>query len=161
MTDVPFRPANAPSRTGPAVPAAGACAVRVVFRLDRLAGPGQRHTCSMSTCACAPSHRTTVAFSHGIVLQRCRLHDLQTWTLDGRATDAPTVRGLLKDLFVEARGARTRSTSPLRRRASAPLRAAVPTEVPRDVALGAGADEALTALLRSRGVQGSWSVAAV
>lgn len=115
----------------------------------------------MSTCACAPAHCTTVAFSHGIVLQRCWQHDLQTWTLDGRATDARTVRGLLKDLFVETRGVRTRSTSPVRGRTAAPLTVPAPGNVFSDVALGAGADAALTALLRSRGLQGSWSVAGV
>ena len=111
----------------------------------------------MSTCACAPSSRTSVAFAHGIVLQRCSAHELQTWTQDGRATDAPTVRRLLKDLFVETRG--TRSTPPRARPAVLPLGLPAQSRPSSDVALDAGTDEALTALLRSRGLQGSWSVA--
>ena len=110
----------------------------------------------MSTCICAPAHRTSVAFAHGIVMQRCRVHELQTWTQHGRPTDARTVRTLLKDLFVETRG--VRSTSPVDR--PAPVRLTLPAQdhASSEVALGAGADEALTALLRSRGLQGSWSV---
>lgn len=111
----------------------------------------------MSTCVCAPAHLTSVAFQHGIVMQRCRRHELQTWTQDGRPTDAVTVRTLLKDLFVETRGAR--SSSPAAR--PAPMRLTLParSHPSSEVALDAGADQALTALLRSRGLQGSWAVA--
>lgn len=116
-----------------------------------------RHTCSMSTCICAPAHLTCVAFAHGIVMQRCRVHELQKWTLDGRATDARTVRTLLKDLFVETRG--TRSTSPATRPAPVSLTLPVQSHTSSEVALDAGTDEALTSLLRARGLQGSWAVA--
>jgi hypothetical protein len=111
----------------------------------------------MSTCVCAPAHLTSVAFAHGIVMSRCRVHDLQTWTQDGRLTDPRTVRTLLKDLFLETRG--TRATSPGTR--PAPPRPSVPTQEHgvSEVVLDAGADEALTALLRSRGMNGSWAVA--
>ncbi len=111
----------------------------------------------MSTCICAPAHLTSVAFAHGIVMQRCRVHELQIWTQDGRATDARTVRTLLKDLFVETRG--TRATSPATRRDDVHLDVPSQDHAFSDVALDAGADEALTALLRSRGLQGSWAVA--
>ena len=113
----------------------------------------------MNSCACPASSLTSVAFAHGVVMQRCRSHELQTWTVDGRKTDARTVRTLLKDLFIETRGQR-RSTSP-----AASPQSVVHLDVPSqastssDVALGAGADERLTALLRSRGLQGSWAVA--
>lgn len=114
----------------------------------------------MSTCICAPAHLTSVSFAHGIVMQRCRQHELQTWTKDGRATDAGTVRTLLKDLFVETRGTRSRATSP-ERRPAAPVAFTLPAQdhASSEVAMDAGADEALTALLRSRGLQGSWAVA--
>ena len=111
----------------------------------------------MSTCVCAPAHLTSVAFAHGIVMRRCQRHELQTWTQDGRPTDARTVQRLLKDLFVEQRG--TRSTSPARRPAPVALTLPAASHPSSDVALGAGADEALTKLLRSRGLQGSWAVA--
>ncbi|MCW2679889.1 MAG: hypothetical protein JWM62_1290 [Frankiales bacterium] len=111
----------------------------------------------MSTCVCAPAHLTSVAFPHGIVMQRCQRHELQMWTKDGRPTDTGTVRTLLKDLFVEKRG--TRSTSPIARPAPARMHLPVQSHDRSDVALDAGADEALTALLRSRGLQGSWAVA--
>ena len=112
----------------------------------------------MSTCVCAPAHLTSVAFAHDIVMQRCQRHELLTWTKDGRPTDTRTVRTLLKDLFVETRGAR--STSPVARPATPALTVPAQSHPSSDVALGAGADEALTSLLRSRGLQGSWSVAA-
>lgn len=111
----------------------------------------------MSTCDCAPAHLTSVAFAHGIVMRRCGRHELQTWTQDGSPTDADTVRTLLKDLFVETRG--RRSTSPTARPAPPSLTLPVQSHPASDVALDAGADEALTRLLRSRGLQGSWSVA--
>ena len=122
-----------------------------------VAASRSRHTEDMSTCICAPAHLTSVAFAHGIVMQRCRLHELQTWTKDGQATDARTVRTLLKDLFVETRG--TRSTSPVARRTNVQLTLPAQDHTSSEVAMGAGADEALTALLRSRGLQGSWAVA--
>lgn len=111
----------------------------------------------MNTCSCAPAHLSSVAFAHGIVMHRCRRHELQQWTQDGRPTDARTVRTLLKDLFVETRGAR--STSPVDRPAAVRLTVPAQSHTSSKVALDAGADEALTALLRSRGLQGSWSVA--
>ena len=114
----------------------------------------------MDTCSCAPATLTCVTFARGVVMRRCRRHELQTWTVDGRRTDAETARGLLRDLFVEMRGERARSTSP------APTPRVLHLEVPSydddpsaEVALPAGADERLTALLNSRGLQGSWAVA--
>ena len=112
----------------------------------------------MNSCACPASSLTSVEFAHGVVMQRCRSHELQTWTVDGRRTDARTVRRLLKEVFVETRG-RTRSTSPSRAPRVAHLDVPTYGDPSSEVALGAGADERLTALLRSRGLQGSWSVA--
>jgi len=117
----------------------------------------------MNSCACPASRLTSVAFAHGVVMQRCRSHELQTWTVNGRRTDAGAVRSLLKDLFVETRGQR-RSTSPIPAQQvitlpAAPSSAGLTSEFSSDVALDAGADERLTALLRSRGLQGSWAVA--
>ena len=116
----------------------------------------------MNSCACPASSVTSVAFAHGVVMQRCRAHELQTWTVEGRRTDASTVRTLLKDLFVETRGQR-RSTSPIPAQQVItlpdPSSASLTSEFSSDVALDAGADERLTALLRSRGLQGSWAVA--
>lgn len=111
----------------------------------------------MSTCVCPPAHLTAVGFAHGIVMQRCRVHELQTWTQDGRPTDADAVRSLLRDLFVETRGAR--ATSPVSRPAAGSVPSASQSHASSEVALDAGADEALTTLLRSRGLAGSWGVA--
>ena len=101
----------------------------------------------MSTCSCAPAHRTSVAFAHGIVMQRCRAHDLQTWTHHGRPTDAGTVRTLLKDLFVEQRGTRSGMPRHVPRIHRAPV---VRTPAPED---------AIAAVLRAHGVEGTWSIA--
>jgi hypothetical protein len=113
----------------------------------------------METCSCALSSLTSVTFARGVVMRRCPVHEIQTWTVDGSRTDAGTARSLLKDLFVEMRGQRARSTSPT------PVRRVLHLNVPSqddpdsEVALPAGADEHLTALLNSRGLQGSWAVA--
>jgi hypothetical protein len=112
----------------------------------------------MNSCACPASSLTSVAFAHGVVMQRCRSHELQSWTVNGRRTDAGTVRGLLKDLFIETRGQR-RSTSPIQAQKVVHLDVPSYESTSSDVALDAGADERLTALLRSRGLQGSWAVA--
>ena len=113
----------------------------------------------MSTCSCPRSSLTSVAFAHGVMMQRCRAHELQAWTVEGRPADDATVRRLLKDLFVESRGRRGRSTSPAPARTVVHLDLPAQEQVFSDVALDAGADAQLTALLRSRGLQGSWAVA--
>ena len=109
----------------------------------------------MNTCACAPAARTSVAFAHGIVMHRCRVHELLTWTVEGRPVETSDVRGQLKDLFVEERGQQRRASGPAADkviRLSAPLERTAPAD-------DATVDEQLTALLRSRGVQGSWATA--
>jgi hypothetical protein len=114
----------------------------------------------MDTCSCAPASLTCVTFARGIVMRRCPAHEVQSWTVDGSRTDAATARGLLKDVFVELRGQRVRSSSP------APTPRVLHLDVPSydddpstEVALPAGADERLTALLNARGLQGSWATA--
>ena len=106
----------------------------------------------MSTCACPASSLTSVSFAHGVVMQRCGSHELQTWTVNGRRTDGRAVRGLLKDLFVETRGQR-------RPAAELPTHQVARSGARTHVAPDATTDERLTALLNARGVQGSWAIA--
>lgn len=108
----------------------------------------------MTSCACPASSLTAVQFAHGVVMQRCRSHELATWTVNGRRADTRTVRGLLKDLFVESRGQR-RDSAPAH--ASRVVRRDVP--VPVDALAGLQDDDLLTALLNARGLQGSWVTA--
>ena len=109
----------------------------------------------MNSCACPASRLTSVAFAHGVVMQRCRAHETQTWTVNGRPADGRTVRSLLKDLFVETRGL-TRTSRP------APAQKVVAPSAQRNAEreeeVTPGLDEQLTALLRARGLQGSWAV---
>ena len=113
----------------------------------------------MDNCSCAPASLTCVTFARGVVMRRCPVHEIQTWTVDGSRTDAGTARSLLKDLFVDLRGQRGRSTSPARGRRVLHLDVPSVADPSSEVALPAGADEHLTALLNSRGLQGSWAVA--
>ena len=117
----------------------------------------------MNRCACPASSLTSLEFAHGVVMQRCMSHEQQSWTVDGRLADARTVRSLLKDLFVEARGQRRSTVGARPRRVghlNAPARDRTTSGAPAaGVDVDAGADEQLTALLRARGLQGSWAVA--
>ena len=108
----------------------------------------------MTSCACPASSLTAVQFAHGVVMQRCRSHELATWTVDGRRADTRTVRGLLKDLFVETRCQR-RTPSPRALPVAVPAQATAAV----DVLDGLAADDLLTALLNARGVQGRWATA--
>ena len=103
----------------------------------------------MTRCACPASTLTSVAFASGVAMQRCPSHELQSWTVDGRPTDARTARRLLQALFVESRGQR-RSGAPASRRTIPPAQPAAPAR---------HSDEDLTALLNARGLPGTWSVA--
>lgn len=89
-------------------------------------------------------------------MQRCTSHELQTWTVDGRTADAGTVRSLLKDVFVETRGQR-RSILPVPAQKVGRVQAPSYERASSDVDLDAG--DRLTALLRFRGLQGTWAVA--
>jgi hypothetical protein len=111
----------------------------------------------MNSCACPPATLTSVAFAHGIVMQRCVSHEQQTWILDGRPIDSATVRPALKDLFIQQRDLRQRPRSAAPRRHAVPL-VPTPTPVVQHPAADPRADD-LTALLNARGLQGSWSVA--
>ena len=117
----------------------------------------------MSTCACAPDDLRSVAFAHDIVMQWCGRHEVQRWTVDGRQADHADVLPALKDLFVEERG------SGRRRGPAAPKVVRLPGttsyappaarayDLPSDEE-STVTDEQLTALLKSRGLQGTWSI---
>ena len=104
----------------------------------------------MSRC-CTDSRATAVAFEDGVVLHRCPAHEQQRWTLDGLEVTRTEAMARLSALFTAARG----------RRGSAPARRPQAPRSPQVVVLpnAVPTDERLTALLRSRGLAGSWSVA--
>ena len=110
----------------------------------------------MSTCDCAPGTLTSFAFSNGVVLQRCLLHEVQSWTGADRSASGTAPLTALKDLFVQERGHWKRPVPPPRAAAPAP-RPPAPREhvVPADPPT----DDLLTALLNARGLTGAWAVA--
>lgn len=107
-----------------------------------------RDTWRMTSCACPESTLTSLTFADGVVLVRCRVHELQTWVVEGRAMGTDAALPVLKDLFVEHRGKGGRPRAVPRK---APVRA--PREMP-----AAAVDERLTKLLNARGLPGSWTV---
>lgn len=104
----------------------------------------------MTRCACAPTALTSVRFGDGVALVRCGAHDAQGWFVGGSAVDRDTALALLKKAF----GAPPRAAVARPVRRPKPVRRPRPTVDPR-----AGIDEQLTALLRGRGLEGSWAVA--
>lgn len=111
----------------------------------------------MSSCSCSAASLTSVAFDGGIVLQRCGTHEAQRWTLDGREVARTEALHRLRSLFTSARRQRAGQSVPAapRVRPAPRVRAPQVTTLPAD----APTDERLTALLRARGLQGSWAVA--
>lgn len=111
----------------------------------------------MSSCCCSAASLTSVAFDGGMVLQRCGTHEAQRWTLDGREVARTEALHRLRTVFTSARGQRPGESGPAAprvrpsRRVRAPQLVTLPADAPTD--------ERLTALLRARGLQGSWAVA--
>jgi hypothetical protein len=135
------------------------CCIRVDLRAGALGSSRARQTRSMSTCGCAPATLTSVAFANGVVLQRCRTHEVQTWTGGDRATSGTAPLPALKDLFVQERGHGKRPAAAARRARVARPAAPRPAAAAPDVRPEAPSDDLLTALLNARGLSGAWTVA--
>ena len=106
----------------------------------------------MSPCSCAPAALTTLSFDNGTVLLRCHLHEQQRWLVDGEPAATPEALSGLRALFIERRGTDRRAYTP---RDTIRLDRTSPPAAPAAAPL----DDQLTALLHSRGLQGSWAVA--
>ena len=112
----------------------------------------------MTSCGCARPALTSLTFGPGIVLLRCSAHEAQSWVVDGREAATADALASLRTVFVERRGQRqptgATGSHPRRRRTDVPAQPARPEVV--DLA---DPDARLTALLQSRGIAGSWTVA--
>ena len=106
----------------------------------------------MPSCPCAPADLTRVRIADAVELLRCSAHDLQRWVVDGEPVGREAVLHRLRGVFDDRRGERRSS------RLAPPLPAVVRLPEPA-AALAGTADEQLTALLRARGIEGSWALA--
>lgn len=126
----------------------------------------------MSLCPCSPDSLTAVTFENGIVLQRCGVHDVQSWVVAGETTDRDEVLANLRGVFSVRNEQRRRDRAPVARTAApaAPRPAAPPAPEPTptldltpaataEILQASSPDEQLTALLQSRGLPGAWAVA--
>ena len=105
----------------------------------------------MSSCTCA---NPTVSFTAGVVLERCAGHDVQRWLVDGRPVDRDSALAVLRGSFAAHRGVRAVPGSRAARTAPRAARVPVPSAPP-----AGSLDQRLAAVLRARGVEGSWAVA--
>lgn len=112
-------------------------------------------TGDMSRCACPAASLTSLQFADGVVMLRCGAHEHQEWFIDGRPAQRHEVLPALKDVFVGRRGERSSSRRHAVRRSV--VRQPQPTSY-EQVPTGAAATEQLNALLRARGLSGTWSV---
>jgi hypothetical protein len=116
----------------------------------------------MPSCGCARPALTSLSFGPGIVLLRCAAHEAQSWVVEGAETGSADVLASLRTLFVERRGQRQPQAQaaehPHRRRSDIPAQPTARPTPPAVVDLN-DADAQLAALLRARGLSGSWSVA--
>lgn len=111
----------------------------------------------MSSCSCSPDALSSVTFGNDTVLVRCAAHEAQRWLVEGRPVEVMVALGRLRALFTEQR-----SRAPRQQPAARPQ----PAQRPRVIQLPQADDlpvrvddDALTALLHSRGLTGSWAVA--
>lgn len=126
----------------------------------------------MTRCACPGPRTTTIAFSGGLELRRCRGCERNTWLLGGRPVSLAVAGDELRARFHRLRGARVsplvgagarrpalNSAADLRRR-RAVRHGAAPRPSPAEVArlVAAGSPDAVTALLASHGAPGRWQV---
>ena len=107
----------------------------------------------MTSCACPASTLTSLRFADGLVMLRCGAHEQQAWFVDGRQAEQHEVLPALRDLFTVRRGERRESLRP------APRPRVVQLQEPEAPVLEGDDSERLTALLRARGLSGSWAVA--
>lgn len=115
----------------------------------------------MSTCPCPSTALAAVTFDNGAVLLRCPSHEEQRWVVEGREVSTTDALALLRDAFVAGRNRRpepgTRRPKVVRM-PDTPAVAVDPYPQPPRLS-GTDASANLTALLRSRGLTGSWAVA--
>ncbi len=117
--------------------------------------PAEPDTQDMAPCSCPPAALTCVRFADGVVMVRCGVHEQQSWSVDGRPAGRDDALAALKGVFVERRGERRTGRAPSPR----PQVIRMTEPVAYDVAPEAGDDARLTALLRARGLSGTWAVA--
>ncbi|MCW2679893.1 MAG: hypothetical protein JWM62_1294 [Frankiales bacterium] len=111
----------------------------------------------MTSCACPAASLTSLRFADGLVMLRCAAHEQQAWFVDGRAAERHEVLPALRDLFVDRRrGERSAGRVRPARPRVLQMQEPAPHEV---VPVEADDSERLTALLRARGLSGSWAVA--
>ena len=108
----------------------------------------------MTSCPCPPASLTSVCFAEGVVLVRCSAHEQQSWFVDGQEVARTEALTALKDLVVARRGER-RTAATSRRPKVIRMQEPVAYDVPAE----ADDAERLTALLRARGLSGTWAVA--
>ena len=112
----------------------------------------------MSSCSCPRTALTAVTFAGGAVLLRCLAHEQQRWLVDGSEVRTSDALALLRDAFVAGRTRRPAAGTPRRKVVRMPDTPAV-DPYPQAPSPSGATDADLTALLRSRGISGSWAVA--
>lgn len=112
----------------------------------------------MSSCSCPRTALAAVTFANGAVLLRCPAHEQQRWLVEGHEVSSADALALLRDAFVAGR---TRRAEPGSRRHKVVRMPDTPAVDPYpQTPVPTGDDSAdLTALLRSRGLTGSWAIA--
>lgn len=115
----------------------------------------------MSSCSCPRIALAAVTFDNGAVLLRCPSHEQQRWLVEDQEVSTTDALALLRDAFVAGRSRRPEPGARRHKIVRMPDTAAVTVdaypETPQLSGTDASAD--LTALLRSRGLTGSWAVA--
>ena len=118
-----------------------------------------RHSQDMSSCSCPRADLTAVTFDGGAVLLRCLAHEQQRWLVDGREVPSSQAMGLLREAFVAGRTRRAVRSTPRPTTVRMPDAPDVDPYPPSPRLTGRDASADLTALLRARGISGSWAVA--
>jgi hypothetical protein len=113
----------------------------------------------MNACRCGAGPQSSITFDGSVEMLRCRLCGATSWLLDGQEVAHETAHAALRGTFVSTRRQAPVARTPrpprvvdLREPASAPPPPVVVSAPTQDV------DGALAALLKAKGISGSWAV---
>lgn len=111
----------------------------------------------MNGCHCGAGPLSSITFDGAVEMLRCKLCGATSWTLEGQPVEHVTAHAALRGTFISQRRQVQTARAPRPPRVL-DLREPVAAPAAATVTPSGDVEGALAALLRAKGVTGSWAV---